>query len=233
MNIAGFIRVSTVRQATEGHSLAAQEGILRAWAEREGHTIVAIIPDVMSGAKTAKLHGREAAIRLVEVGLADALLVVRIDRATRSSLDGAELIERSRKGGWPILDVDGKNSLNDTQAFMTDIELAVAAEERRKISRRTKEGLAAALATDPSLRLGRPSMVSPEAEALILAQHEAGLSARAIAKVLNDAGMPTSTGSGQWTHAQVGRVVRRAEEHDAMIPSPEDLTKDTTAALAA
>ena len=31
MRLAGFIRVSTTRQATEGHSLAAQEGIIRAW----------------------------------------------------------------------------------------------------------------------------------------------------------------------------------------------------------
>ncbi len=228
MNIAGFIRVSTVRQATEGHSLAAQESMLRDWAAREGHTVVAVLPDIMSGAKTARLHAREAAIRLVEVGLADALLVLRIDRATRSSLDGAELIERSRKGGWPILDIDGKNSLNDSQAFMTDIELAVAAEERRKISRRTKEGLAAACMKDSTLVLGRPPKVSTEAEALILAQRDAGLSARAIAGVLNDARMPTSTGAGQWTHAQVGRVIRRAEEH-----LHRDHTQDNTAAPAA
>lgn len=215
MRVAGFIRVSTVKQATEGHSLAAQESMLRAWAERERHTIVAILPDVMSGAKSARLHAREAAIRLVEVGIADALAVIRYDRATRSTLDGAELIERSRKGGWPILTTEGKNSLDDSQALMTDIELAVAAEERRKISRRTKEGLAAALAKDPTLVLGRPSKVSSEAEALILAQHDAGLSARAIAGVLNEARMPTSTGAGQWTHAQIGRILTRLSKEPA------------------
>jgi DNA invertase Pin-like site-specific DNA recombinase len=230
MNIAGFIRVSTVRQATEGHSLAAQEGILRGWAEREGHTIVAILPDVMSGAKTAKLHAREAAIRLVEVGMADALAVIRIDRATRSTLDGAALIERSKKGNWPILTTDGKNSLDDSQALLTDIELVIAADERRKISRRTKEGLAAARAKDPSLVFGRPSNVSAEAEALILSQHDAGLSARAIAAALNTATVPTATGIGQWTHAQVGRVIRRAHEHELADLDPTKDNRERTRA---
>lgn len=212
MRLVGFIRVSTTRQATEGHSLAAQEGIIRAWAEREGHSVVAIIPDVMSGAKAAKLHGREAAIRLIEVGMADALVVIRFDRATRSTLDAQQLLERSRKAGWAMLTTDGKNSLDESQAFMTDIEFAFAAEERRRISRRTREGLAAALENDPALALGRPPSVSPEAERTILAQHASGASARTIATTLNTAGIPTATGAGRWVHAQVLRVIRRAEE---------------------
>ena len=56
---------------------------------------MAVLPDVISGVKTAKMHGREAAMRLVESGYADGMAVIRFDRVTRSTLDGAELLQRA------------------------------------------------------------------------------------------------------------------------------------------
>jgi len=208
VRLAASVRVSTSKQATDGYSLPAQAHIIDTWAAQEGHEVVAVLPDVISSAKVDRLHGREAAIRLIEVGLADGLAVVRYDRATRGTLDGAQLLERSRKAGWPILTTDGRNSLVRSEMFMTDVEIAYAAEERRKIGDRTREGLAEA--RRQGVRLGRPPAVPEGVEALILDLHEHGTSARSIAARLNTERIPTATGSGAWTHAQVGRVLTRA-----------------------
>lgn len=208
MRLAASIRVSTSKQATDGYSLPAQEHIIGTWAAQERHEIVAVLPDVISSAKLDRLHGREAAIRLIEVGLADGLAVVRYDRATRGTLDGAQLLERSRKAGWPILTTDGRNSLLRSEMFMTDVEIAYAAEERRKIGDRTREGLAEA--RRQGVRLGRPVAVPDAVEAIILDMRGEGMSARSIAARLNAKHVATATGSGAWTHTQVGRVLTRA-----------------------
>ena len=207
MDLIGYVRVSTDKQAQSGYSLAGQEAALHAWAARHEHRVVRVIPDVMSGSKAEKLHGREAAIRLVETGLADGLLVLRYDRATRSMLDAAQLLDRSRRKGWPILDTAGKSSIDEDQQLMTDVEMAFAAEERRRISRRTKEGLQAARAAGKVL--GRRPTVSEAAEQAILALHEAGQSARSIASELTERGISTPQGGPTWCHSSVTRVLRR------------------------
>jgi DNA invertase Pin-like site-specific DNA recombinase len=212
MRLVGYTRVSTDRQAKEGHSLAGQEATLRDWAERNGHDLPHIIPDVMSGMKTAKLYGREAAVRLIESGLADGLLVLRYDRVTRSMLDAQELLSRSRAKGWAILTTDGGDSSDSGQMLMTDVEMSFAAAERRRISERTKEGLSAAV--EAGKVLGCPPQVSEDAEQLILDNADT-LSARAIAVLLAERGILTPTGKTDWTHAAVLRVIRRHARQEA------------------
>lgn len=213
MDLVAYIRVSTDRQATHGHSLAGQEAALYEWAARNGHTVSRVIPDVMSSVKVDRLHGREAAIRLVETGLADGLLVLRYDRATRSTLDGAELLDRSRRKGWPILDTAGKSSMDEDHDLMTDVEIAFAAAERKRISRRTKEGLAQARASGKVL--GRRPTVSDAAEQAITDLHASGRSARAIATELTDRGIAAPGGGVQWCHSSVARVLRRLQAEES------------------
>jgi DNA invertase Pin-like site-specific DNA recombinase len=214
MELIGYIRVSTDKQAIQGHSLAGQEAALHEWASFNGHQVSRVIPDVMSSAKVDRLHGREAAIRLVETGLADGLLVLRYDRATRSTLDGAELLDRSRRKGWPILDTAGKSSMDEDHDLMTDVEIAFAAAERKRISRRTKEGLAQAKASGKVL--GRRPMVTNAAELAIADLHAGGLSARAIAAELTERGIASPGGGARWCHSSVVRIVRRLNAEDEM-----------------
>ena len=76
------------------------------------------------------------------MGVADALLVRAL--ATRSQLDPASLFARAERNAWRLMDGDGADSGDPSQRLTTDVRNAVAAEERRKISERTKEGLAKA-----------------------------------------------------------------------------------------
>jgi hypothetical protein len=99
MRLRGYTRVSTRKQAEEGHSLDAQEGLLRDWAERHDHELIAVMPDVMTSRRTDRLHARQASIRLIETGWADGLLILRWDRATRSLIDGQDTVAPQPEGG--------------------------------------------------------------------------------------------------------------------------------------
>jgi DNA invertase Pin-like site-specific DNA recombinase len=215
MRLAGYIRVSTRKQAEEGHSLDAQRALLQDWARRNDHDVIAVIPDVMTSRRTDRLHGREAAIRLVETGLADGLVILRWDRATRSLIDGQHLLQRSRKAGWPILDTNGKSSLSKGDNLMTNMEQVIAEDERERISQRTKEGLAAARLKGKVP--GRPAADLPGMTLHMISDlHARGESARSIAATLNERAVPSPSGGGAWCHSTVLRVLRRLDQAEGI-----------------
>ncbi|MGV9671815.1 recombinase family protein [Gordonia sp. NPDC003504] len=81
------------------------------------------------------------AVAAVESGVAQGLLVRALDRVTRDRLDAAQIIKRANDYGWRLMDCEGADSGDPSQRFQADIRLAVAAEERRKISTRTRVAL--------------------------------------------------------------------------------------------
>lgn len=94
----GYARVSTAEQAEHGHSLEAQRAKLEAYASLYGITLARV--EVDAGESAGSLarpalrraladlrRGRDAG------GLVDALLVVKLDRLTRSVRDLATLLE--------------------------------------------------------------------------------------------------------------------------------------------
>ncbi len=86
--------------------------------------------------------------------------------------------------------------------------LAVFAElERRLIGERTRAALA--VKRSQGVALGRPTTMTDEAVARIQAAHEAGQGWSAIAKELNEAGVPTAQGEARWYASTVRAVVAR------------------------
>jgi DNA invertase Pin-like site-specific DNA recombinase len=80
---------------------------------------------------------------------------------------------------------------------LADIRIAVAAEERRKISERTKEGLKRA--RKQGRRLGRPTQMDPvTAKRIVDMRMRDNLSANAIAEQLTSEGVPTPRGGAKW-----------------------------------
>lgn len=80
----GYIRVSTEAQAEEGVSLDAQRAKLEAFAIAADLELVAIREDAGVSAKTLARPGLQAALEDLHAGRADALLVAKLDRLTRS-----------------------------------------------------------------------------------------------------------------------------------------------------
>ena len=67
-----------------------------------------------------------------------------------------------------------------------------------------------AAATSARAELGRPTVVTPEALAIIRAMRGSGSSYRQVAKALNDAGIPTAQGGREWYASTVRAIHQRS-----------------------
>src|SRR6266478_2729286 len=89
-----YLRVSTDKRADRGVSLDAQRAKLKADAELYELELVEIIVDAGQSAKSLDRPGLQRALRMLKAGDAEALLVVKLDRLTRSVVDLGTLVER-------------------------------------------------------------------------------------------------------------------------------------------
>jgi DNA invertase Pin-like site-specific DNA recombinase len=214
LRVIGYVRVSTKDQGKNGYGLGAQHDSLQAFCEQRGYELLTVTSDVVSGADSVRMYGREVAITAIEIGVADALLARALDRATRSQLDHASLFERAARNAWRLMDCDGADSGDPAQRLTADVRNAVAAEEKRKISERTKEGLARA--RKAGKRLGRPPQVDTAlATRIVRMSTRDGLSPNKIAQRLTQRAVPTPGGGVKWYATTVSDVLKRANTKGA------------------
>ena len=92
--VAGYVRVSTEQQAGEGVSLDAQRTKLHAYALAMDLELVDIFQDAGLSAKSLARPGLQATLDALDAGKASGLVVVKLDRLTRSVRDLGELVDR-------------------------------------------------------------------------------------------------------------------------------------------
>ena len=206
--VLGYVRVSTDEQADSGAGLEAQRGAIRAECERKGWTLLRIHEDASASGKG--LNGRPGlgeALGLLDKGQADALVVAKLDRLSRSLLDFASLMERSRKNGWALVALDlGVDTSTPSGEMMANVLATFAQFERRLIGQRTREALAVKRAE--GVKLGRPSVLDAKTRRRILRLRKAGHSLTAIADRLNAESVPTGQGGSHWYASSVSAVLR-------------------------
>lgn len=139
----GYVRVSTGEQAKEGFSLDVQEKRVRAYCEAKGWDLVRIYRDEGVSAKSLDrpaLHELFGALKAKE---ADALVVMKLDRLTRSMRDLQGLIEDCfRRDGIVFVSVDETLDTSTANGRMvTNVLGTLAAWEREVICERTKAAL--------------------------------------------------------------------------------------------
>jgi DNA invertase Pin-like site-specific DNA recombinase len=204
--VVGYVRVSTDEQAGSGLGLDAQRASILAECKHRGWTLVELIEDAGVSAKSLDRPGMTHALELLANREAGVLIVAKLDRATRSVMDAANLLARSQREGWKLVALDlGLDPTTPTGELVATIMAAVAQWERRAIGVRTREALAAKRAQ--GVRLGRPSVLSSEVVARVVASHQAGDGWSAIARQLNADEIPTAHGASQWHPATVRAVV--------------------------
>src|SRR5216684_1876071 len=99
-----YCRVSTDKQADRGVSLDAQQAKAKTYADLYDLNIVEVVIDAGVSAKTLDRPGLERALGLLKSGKAEALLVVKLDRLTRSVSDLGRLVEGYfGSGKWALL----------------------------------------------------------------------------------------------------------------------------------
>lgn len=197
----GYIRASTVEQRESGLGLQAQRSAIEAACASRGWQLVRVEEDIASGAK-ADRPGLKRALDAVEVGDVDCIIVLRLDRLSRSVADFARMLERFPRG-LVCLDL-GIDPSTPAGEMTATVVAAMAQMERRLIGQRTRDALAIARAE--GVRLGRPREISEETVGRIQNYYEAGLSVAAIARKLNEENVQTPRG-GRWHSPGVKRAL--------------------------
>lgn len=225
MDVVAYYRVSTTRQGDSGYGLEAQQVAVAALLKRLGHQLVAEHTEVESGRKNDR---PQLAAALAEARQRKAVLcVAKLDRLARDVELIARLVKESQRNGFGGLlfadfpDVDPATA--EGELFINQMA-AFAQFEARRISQRTKAGLAVAKSRGVKLGGLRPGQErSREAlaqKALGQAEKLRGIleplvaskaSLRAMATALESAGIPTNAGRSQWSPIQVSRVLQRLE----------------------
>jgi site-specific DNA recombinase len=88
-NAAGYIRVSTEEQASNGHGLEIQDRAIRSFAESQGYRLIDVVsdPGVSGGAKRPEERpGFRKIIELAQARKFSVLLVWKFDRLARNLL---------------------------------------------------------------------------------------------------------------------------------------------------
>jgi DNA invertase Pin-like site-specific DNA recombinase len=213
MRAITYARVSTEEQADSGAGLDAQRLTLDAAMGTRGWELVASLVDEGRSGGTLNRPALSEALDRLDAGEADALVVAKLDRLSRSVLDFARITERAKRKGWAVvaLDVD-VDMTTPSGELVANITSSVAQWERRIIGARTSEALQARKAA--GVRLGRPVELADEVRQRIAAERAAGDSLRTIADRLNAEGVPTARG-GRW-HASTVRHVMDSLALDAV-----------------
>lgn len=170
---------------------------LREDAKRRGWSMVAICQDVASGKSRNGRPGLVAALKAVELGQADALVTVKIDRLSRSLRDFVELMDRSVREGWALVTLDLRVDTTTPHGKAMARMAGVFAElERDLIVERTKVALAIKKAQ--GVRLCRPVTMPEDVRKRMERMRANGLGWTAIAQALNGDGVPTAQGGQHW-----------------------------------
>lgn len=212
-----YYRVSTKRQGVSGLGLEAQQQAVQDLIAREGIELLGSFTEVESGTGKSARPQLDAAIALCRE--ADALLLIaKLDRLARN----VHFLSGLMESGVRFKACD----MPQADEFTVHILAAVAQQEAKAISARTKAALEAAKAR--GVRLGSPDGFAPgvqekgtlarqrqaeEAYDGIVLDHvcalrDGGMSYGNIADRLNGRGVRTRRGKA-WTAVQVRRVYQR------------------------
>lgn len=206
LRVLGYIRVSTGEQAASGAGLMAQQAAIEAECAQRGHALVNVWSD--AGWSAATLDRPAIAGALVELDhrRADALMVAKLDRLSRSLLDFSTLMERARLKGWTIMALDlGLDTSTPAGEMMANVLATFSQFERRLIGQRTRDALAAK--REQGVRLGRPRSVPEDVAVRIASERAAGMTLAAIASGLTDDGISTVAGGQRWYPSTVRQVL--------------------------
>ena len=139
----GYVRVSTEEQATSGLSLSHQKTRIVAFAKASDFDLVEVIEEPGKSGKNLKRPGMTRALEILEGGGAQALVVLSLDRLTRSVKDLGHLVEFFDRTGTALVSVqDSINTLTAAGRLVLNVLGSIAQWEREAIAERTAAAMA-------------------------------------------------------------------------------------------
>jgi site-specific DNA recombinase len=120
-----YSRVSSARQAREGHSIEAQPEDLRRWAEARGWSVVGELADPGRTGRNADRQGFNLLMDLVRERRPDAVLVTRLSRFMRNARLTLNAVHELRELGVALICTD--EPIDTRQRGVSDMLLAILA----------------------------------------------------------------------------------------------------------
>lgn len=161
MAVLGYVRVSTDEQRGSRAGLDAQRASILAECKRRGWRRVEVIEDAGYSGKDFKRPGVQIAMEALKRGEAEALVVAKLDRLSRSMLDFTGLMAKAQKQSWALVALDcAVDTTTPAGEAMANVMATFAQFERRLISQRTKGG--PGCQAGPGGSLGASSAASDE-----------------------------------------------------------------------
>lgn len=214
-----YVRVSTDKQADEGVSLDAQEAKVRAYAALYDLDLLEVIVTSES-AKSLDRPGLTRALDMLKTGKADALLVVKLDRLTRSVRDLGTLIESHFQRSALLSVSESIDTRSAAGRLVLNVLVSVAQWEREAIGERTSAAMQYKASVNEFTGGEPPYGYRVALDGVHLEEHEgeqgviqsarrlraAGLSLRAVAAELERAGFLSRKGHA-FASPQIMRMV--------------------------
>ena len=221
----GYFRVSTDKQVDHGVSLEAQRTKLEAYAALYDIELVAVIVDAGVSAKTLQRPGLQQALGMLRHGEADALLVAKLDRLTRSVKDLGTLLDEYFAEAFTLLSVaDSIDTRTAAGRLVLNVLMSVAQWERETIRERTTEAMhhlktqgrktGGDVPYGFMVAEGGTTLVADAGEQAMLEAirnaRQRGLSQRAVVGELTRQGFTTRKGTA-FSLMQVQRIMQQAQ----------------------
>ena len=142
--LVGYVRVSTDEQSREGVSLRAQRERIAAYCTSQAIELVGIQTDggVSGRVVPSKRPGLTRALEIIRTGDAEGLVVLKLDRLSRSTRDVLNLVDETKRDGWRLVSVSEQlDTATAAGRLVVTILSALAEMEAEQVSERTRFAL--------------------------------------------------------------------------------------------
>ena len=216
-NCTAYFRVSTDRQGKSGLGLEAQRHAVAEFIRSRGWILAGEFTEIESGRRKDRPKLAEAIAEAKRIK--GKLVIAKLDRLARN----VHFISGLMETGVDFVAVD----MPTADRFMLHVYAAMAEEEGRRISQRTKAALAAAKARGVVLgangkALAKAHKANAEAFAVSLLpiitkiRNDGHGMVRAITEALNERGIPSHEG-GRWHLSSAQIMLRRLEANNSKV----------------
>jgi site-specific DNA recombinase len=219
----GYVRVSTEDQAKEGVSLENQREKIQAYSQLKDLDLISIVEDAGLSAKNLRRPGVQKVLKLARMKKIDAVVVYKLDRIFRSTVDALETTKNFDRWGVSFHSIE---ETLDTQSamgrFFFTLTAALAEMERRIIGERTKAALSHKRKRNEKTGGDIPYgydlttggiLVKNDAEQKVIRWirrlNKNRYSLRQICRELEQAGYKTKRGNQKWHPQTVSCILKR------------------------
>lgn len=221
-----YCRVSTEDQNNSGLGLKDQESRCRAYCHASGWDIVSVLVDGGLSARDLDRPGIHKSLALLASGKADILVMLNLDRLTRSVKNLGAILERMQCQGWELACVENKVDTSTASGrLVLNVLISVSQWERERVAERTRAALAQkrnmgektggerplgfAVVQDNGKKKLREDPKEKKIIQLVLRLRRKGWSCNAIIRELSRRKIENTRGTISWNVGTISRILQR------------------------